>query len=201
MSEETYTYNWFTHNAPQWESMLAPYVGQPCLNFLEVGSFEGMSACWLLRNVLTQPTSRLTCIDLFPETMGPGEGMPRMATPDRTFDSNIAATGKGAQVTKLRGSSEVLLRSLPAAAYDFIYIDGSHNAPYVLSDAVLSWYLLKVGGLLCFDDYGWMPEFPRLERPQAGIDAFMDLYAGLFEVAYEGYQIAIRKTGDLPFRY
>jgi predicted O-methyltransferase YrrM len=201
MSEERYTYNWFSGNASQWETMLAEYAAQPHLNFLEIGSFEGRSACWLLRNILTDPTSRLTCIDLFPETLGPGDGMPRMATPDKTFDANIAATGQGAQVTKLRGASEALLRTLAADAYDFIYIDGSHNAPYVLSDAVLSWYLLKVDGLICFDDYEWMPEYPPLERPAAGIDAFMQLYAGLFEVTYTGYQIALRKKSHLPFRY
>jgi predicted O-methyltransferase YrrM len=201
MSEESYAYDWFTHNAVQWGAMLAEYVGQPNLNFLEIGSFEGKSACWLLRNVLLHSTSRLTCIDLFPETLGPGEGMPRMATPSKTFDANIAATGRGAQVTKLTGSSEVVLRTLPADAFDFIYVDGSHNAPYVLSDAVLSWYLLKVDGLICFDDYEWMPEYPALERPAAGIDAFMQLYAGLFEVTYTGYQIALRKISHLPFRY
>ena len=36
--------------------------------------------------------------------------------------------------------------------YDIIYIDGSHEARDVLEDAVLAYRLLKIGGLLIFDD-------------------------------------------------
>lgn len=196
-----YQYDWFTHNATEWPRLLAPFIGHPNLNFLEVGSFEGRSACWLLQNILTGDGSRLTCIDLFVDAMGgEDEAMPRVATPNQSFDANIAAIGATARVDKLRGTSESLLRTLTFGSYDFIYIDGSHNAPYVLSDAVLSWYLLKVGGLICFDDYQWAPEFPALERPQAGIDAFMALYAGLFETVSIGRQVMLRKLAHLPFQ-
>ena len=37
--------------------------------------------------------------------------------------------------------------------FDLIYIDASHYAPDVLSDAVLAFKLLKPGGILIFDDY------------------------------------------------
>ena len=36
---------------------------------------------------------------------------------------------------------------------DLIYIDGSHLAKDVLSDAILSWKLLKPSGVMIFDDY------------------------------------------------
>jgi predicted O-methyltransferase YrrM len=201
MTTAGYQYDWFTQNATEWPRLLAPYVGQPNLNFLEVGSFEGRSACWLLKNVLTGPGCRLTCVDLFLDSMG-GEDqmMPRVATPNLTFDANIAAIGATDRVDKLRGSSEEMLRRLPFASFDFIYIDGSHNAPYVLSDAVLAWYLLKVDGLICFDDYQWAPQLPPLERPQAGIDAFMALYAGLYETVDVGRQVMLRKKAHLPFQ-
>jgi predicted O-methyltransferase YrrM len=201
MGGETYTYDWFTYNATEWPVVLAPFAGVPGLNFLEVGSFEGRSACWLLQNILTHPDSRLTCIDLFLDSLGGDDPMmPRVSTPNSTFDANIAAISAGDRVIKLRGSSEAMLRPLPPDHYDFIYIDGSHNAPYVLSDAVLCWYLLKIGGLLCFDDYLWAPQLPPLERPQAGVDAFMALYAGLFEVVHSGRQVILRKTAHLPFQ-
>src|SRR5215207_4541549 len=110
--------------------------GRPGLNFLEVGSFEGRSACWLLRSVLTGEGSRLTCIDLFPEMLGGNDArLPRVAHVSANFDHNVAATGAGHRVRKLRGSSEYWLRALPPDSFDFVYLDGSHNAPYVLSDA------------------------------------------------------------------
>ena len=36
-----------------------------------------------------------------------------------------------------------------------IYIDACHDSQYVMTDAMLSWKVLKVGGYLIFDDYGW----------------------------------------------
>lgn len=201
MDKETYTYDWFSGNASEWPRLLKPYANVPGLNFLEIGSFEGKSASWLLRNVLTHPTSRLTCIDLFPDSLGGDmELMPLVTTPNKTFDANMLANDAGSRVIKIRGASENVLRTLAPAAYDFIYIDGSHNAPHVLSDAVLCWHLLKLGGLVCFDDYEWGEEFPPLERPQAAIDAFMHLYDGMYELVDKGYQVTLRKTAHLALQ-
>ena len=58
--------------------------------------------------------------------------------------------------------------------YDYIYIDGSHMPKWVLIDAVLSWDLLKKGGLMIFDDYKHIEEKPPQSRP-TGID-FLDNY-------------------------
>ena len=61
MAQEIYTYDWFSQHVPYWNRLLEPLKGQPDLRFLEIGSFEGRSACWLLRNILTHETSMLTC--------------------------------------------------------------------------------------------------------------------------------------------
>lgn len=37
--------------------------------------------------------------------------------------------------------------------FDFIYVDGSHRSPDVIYDAILSFGLLKKGGIMIFDDY------------------------------------------------
>lgn len=39
--------------------------------------------------------------------------------------------------------------------FDLIYIDGSHMRLDVLTDAVMAWQLLRVHGILVFDDYEW----------------------------------------------
>jgi predicted O-methyltransferase YrrM len=44
------------------ERLLAPYRGQPA-KFLEIGSYEGASAIWMLKNILTHPDARITCVD------------------------------------------------------------------------------------------------------------------------------------------
>ena len=60
-----FTTDWFIENLPIWERYLIHLANQPEINVLEIGSWEGMSACWLLDNILTHDSSRITCIDTF----------------------------------------------------------------------------------------------------------------------------------------
>src|SRR6185312_6234037 len=64
--------------------------------------------------------------------------------------------------------------------FDFVYIDGSHQAPDVLADAVLAFQLLKLGGVLVFDDYLWaMEPLGRQDfynMPKPAIDAFVNVF-------------------------
>jgi predicted O-methyltransferase YrrM len=48
-----------------------------------------------------------------------------------------------------------LLAERKAGSFNFIYIDGSHQAPDVHADAVFAFQLAKVGSLIIFDDYLW----------------------------------------------
>src|ERR1041385_913343 len=193
-----FTHDYFTQNIEQWNKDLARFVAQPNLAFLEVGSFEGRSACWLLQKILTQESSRLTCIDLFEQGRSQGAfdttGLDsnRMSTEDR-FDYNIQQTGASERVEKLRGNSHELLRSLPDSHYDFIYIDGSHIAKDVLEDAVLAWRLLKTRGVVTFDDYEWRDEPDPLRCPKIAIDAFLRVYEGHYRVVHKGYQVTLEK--------
>ena len=96
---------------------------------------------------------QLTCIDTFE---GSSEHLQWLGTiPDgleTIFDRNITATGHAALCRKLPGYSQDVLRTLHGEQFDFIYIDGAHEAKFVIQDAVLSWGLIPVGGFLLFDD-------------------------------------------------
>jgi predicted O-methyltransferase YrrM len=127
-----------------WTGLLEEYQGQANLRMLEIGSYEGRSAVWFLENILTHPTARIVCVDLF--TRLPFE---------LRFDHNIRISGVGDKVTKMKGRSETVLSSLLLDHFDIIYVDGSHRATGVLMDAMLSWYALKNGGVMIFDDYLW----------------------------------------------
>ncbi|MGH7791972.1 MAG: class I SAM-dependent methyltransferase, partial [Thermodesulfobacteriota bacterium] len=130
-----------------WEQHLAGFKGKDNIRFLEIGSFEGRSTIWFLENILTHPTSSITCVDNFSRQ----GGEPR-------FDHNIKVSGFSNKVTKIKGRSEDVLRTLNENTFDIIYIDGNHYALNVLMDTVLSWLLLKPGGIIIFDDYEWEPE-------------------------------------------
>ena len=66
--------------------------------------------------------------------------------------------------------------------FDLIYVDGGHYAPNVLEDAVLSYQILRKGGIMVFDDYLWEPHWIEpTERqahhmPKTAIDALYAVY-------------------------
>ncbi|HIK57419.1 MAG TPA: class I SAM-dependent methyltransferase [Synechococcales cyanobacterium M55_K2018_004] len=190
-----FTQDWFGRNIPLWKQHLQPLKDQEQLNALEIGSWEGRSACWLLENILTHPTARLTCVDSFEgneeyrEMLEPGF----LESVESRFDFNIARAGAAEKVTKLVGKSAEVLRTLPLRNFDLIYIDGSHVACDVLSDAVLSWELLKVGGLLIFDDYDFgLREYGT----RYAIDAFLNSFAKKLEGVHKSHQVIVRKVQD-----
>lgn len=186
--------DWFSSTVDEWNETLASYKSKSGLSFLEVGSFEGRSAIWLLENILTDPTARLTCIDTWSGSAEHQNTTLNFAQVEKNFDDNIRISGRSSQVNKIKGRSAVELRKLEFESYDFIYIDGSHKASDVLEDAVLSWRLLKIGGILIFDDYIWEPQYVEIESPKLAIDSFIKCYQGALEILRKGMQMTIQKT-------
>ncbi len=184
-----YTQDWFTYNVPVWERLLAPLVGKP-VHALEIGVFEGRSTVWLMDHILTHPTASLMWVDTF--SGGSDHAGLDLTGLETRFRANTARFGS--RVYGQVGRSQDVLRGLTGERFDLAYLDGSHEAADVLADAVLTWPLLKTGGILAFDDYGWR-QFPEPERcPALGIDAFLGAMRGRYEDIYRGYQIWVRKT-------
>ena len=182
--------DWFSENIPTWTQVFAPFAGKPNLHYLEIGVYEGRSFFWMLENVLTHPSSRLTAIDIF------------VPTPlEKRFLDNAAASGRADRITTIKGYSAVELRALPLDSYDIIYIDGSHAGDDVLVDTALCWGLLKNGGILVFDDFKWDGSYytgpgsqlPMELIPMWSIWAFMNSHRNYFDVVHSGYQMILRK--------
>ena len=151
--------DWFGHNVPQWEAWLGSMRGKPGIRAMEVGSFEGRSAIWLCENILTGSGSRIDCVDLFRDDPVYGDYRGR-------FRANTAPWRE--RITEHAGRSFDCLRQLDGP-FDIVYIDGWHSAFGALADGVMSWPLLKVGGVMIFDDYAWAPPgwkaLPTLPEP------------------------------------
>lgn len=184
-----FSQDWFTYSIPQWEAVLAGAKGRPNFHAIEVGSYEGRSARWLLENVLTGEGATLDCIDPFLGTVTPMPGAPDDML--ERFLANIAPWRE--RVTVHRGESWKMLRGLEGP-YHFAYIDGSHWAADALSDAVLIWPLLAEGAILIFDDYTWDARPLPHERPRLGIDSFLACHEGRIELLQKSHLVAIRKT-------
>lgn len=165
-----------------WQELLKELRGRRNLRVLEIGSYEGRSAVWFLDNVLTDPTSTLTCIDAW-----------SWREDELRFEHNLRISGHAAKVTKLKGPSDEVLPRLPRDSFDLIYVDGSHRATNVLMDGALAWQRVKPGGIVIFDDYRWDPHKPPHERPEMAVDLLLELIDGRYELLLKGYQLAIRR--------
>lgn len=173
-----FRYDWFADVAQSnFEKYLFKYKGQPGLYFLEIGCFEGMATVWLIKNILTDPTSRMMTVDTF---MADSEDLKRLNLGD-TYPIFIENTkGYESKIDIIKGMSQDVLRmdSMQNCRFDFAYIDGSHRSQDVMLDAIQSFRLLKKGGILAFDDYLWKWQGnDEIESPGIAIDAFLKMYA------------------------
>jgi len=181
-----FTVDWFSGYIPAWNNVFST-VGKP-KNVLEIGSFEGRSACFILENT----DAKITCVDTW---LGSDEHTDsEKENLYERFYNNVKEYGD--RVIIERGESGVVLRKFPCEpTYDFIYIDGSHYAKDVLEDAVLSWRLLKDGGVIIFDDLRWTDgstkDFTNLKFPFSGINAFVAIYKPKILAEYN--QLVIQK--------
>jgi predicted O-methyltransferase YrrM len=181
-------WGWYLDQYSKWQFWLA--TSQP-IRALEIGAFDGVSANVMLDALFPHPCSRVDCIDPYE----PDPTTPQVCAETKDiFLRNRIAGGHEHNIHLYEGRSLVVLSWMindpeHAEAYDFIYIDGSHIAPFVLTDAVLAWNLLKLGGVMIFDDYGMENHADRFEPPRRGIDAFLQVYGPYVSVFEKGYRL------------
>lgn len=192
-----FKYNWFDGNIGVFDHFLKNFKGVENLTFLEIGSFEGRSSCWLLDNILTAESSKLTCIDSWDG--GEEHQDIKMSDIEKTFLTNTESNKHKIEI--LKGISEDCLLKIQDRKnhYDFIYIDGGHIVKDVLIDSILSFNLLKSGGIMAFDDYLWGgPSDTGNQkdlhmRPQVAIDVFLLGWQSHIDLLHRGGQVWIKK--------
>ncbi len=198
--EYEFTQDWFKWGPPLFRAAFEIIPAKR--RFLEIGSYEGRSTVWLIENGL-DPGGIITCIDTWqggeehdPKTMWDveqrfHENIRKVQTLDLTKKVNVY------KQTSTKGLAHLIWNMpSPLELMDLIYIDGSHQAPDVLTDACMAWQTLKVGGIIVFDDYAWGIDYPVLHKPKIAIDMFTNIYHDKLRVVYLGYQLAIQKLKD-----
>jgi len=195
VSDYQYTKDWFGWAPKVWEQLI-PHLPER-KNFLEIGSFEGRSAVWTIENLM-EDGGEIVCIDTWE---GGAEHTPEdMAGTEERFHQNITLVRKkfpNRVVVSFKSTSVEALGASIAhkKQFDFIYIDGSHLAKDVLTDACMSWPMLKKNGFMVFDDYMWKPPgFKLLDRPKLAVDSFVNMFEDELVVAHSGYQLVVRKA-------
>ena len=187
-----FSFDWTSWHFPNWIELLKKYRTRKA-RVLEIGSWEGRSAIFFLNYL---PRCSVVCIDTFKgglehrEARGSSRFLRKVET---RFDANIGKFGGRVEKVKARSAQALAKLGVEGRRFDLAYIDGSHLAADVYSDAVLTWPLIVHGGLMIFDDYLWDGSRGPLEVPKPGIDAFLRTIAGNYLTALNDYQIAIVK--------
>lgn len=199
-SDYEFTQDWFQYGEQLWPHLIQhlPKHQDP-RRVLEIGSFEGRSTVWLIENMM-RPYDELVCIDTW--AGGEEHSQVNMGEVEARFDRNIEKAAQKVSHLKIQKIKDVSTWGLakqmdwlenPMYMFDFIYVDGSHQAPDVLCDAVMAWRVLRDGGVMVFDDYLWGDPRMPLHRPKIAIDAFMNIFAGEMVILHIGGQVAIKK--------
>ena len=203
-----FTNDWFTKVAEDNWKILIPQVNPK--KVLEIGSYEGAATSFIINNV--NDCEEIFCIDTWEGGVEHGKMDAKsisMKHVEKRFDKNIEIAIKEAKSIvnnkKIKARSDDALINLLSEGkknyFDFIYVDGSHQAPDVLLDAILSFRLLRVGGVIAFDDYLWSEELESgrdpLRCPKPAIDAFTNLYLRKIDILSAPlYQMYVTKISD-----
>jgi hypothetical protein len=200
--------SWFSGVIPIWNKLLPELKPN---KILEIGSYEGASTTHLIELLAVNGSElEIHCVD----TWDGGEEHKKQGIDftavEETFDKNIALAAKdktNLKIIKHKGYSDSILSKFLALGkrnyFDFIYIDGSHQAADVLCDGVLAFRLLRIGGILAFDDYMFMHGAPHERNifncPKPAIDAFINIHFRKIKFLADigsNYQVYIEKYSD-----
>jgi predicted O-methyltransferase YrrM len=185
--------NWFTGGYAErsFDKHLAEFSGKPALRFLQIGAYCGDASLWLLENVLTNSTSVLHDVDTWQGSQETAHGEIDFAEVFAYYRRLMAPFGNVAWMPMT--SDEFFDGPYADSAYDFIYIDGSHQSHQVLRDAVNADLVLRPGGIIAFDDYQWREYEGHRNVPRPAVDAFIRCFEDQYEVLEVGLQVWMRK--------
>lgn len=130
-------------------------VGEPNQLAIEIGTFQGRSAYWMLEHVLTHETARIICIDPFENNPAMFDGAD-MGDYYSEFKANLAEYWNKISVIRAYSTEahEQLAGLARPGTATIGYVDGSHEYQNSIHDAMLLAPYVKLGGILVFDDIG-----------------------------------------------
>ncbi len=204
-----FTNSWFESSRSIWDNLI-PQINP--VRILEIGSYEGASTCYLIEKLAPKNKIEIHCIDSWGggiEHQIGGTAISDMNAVEQAFLHNTKIASDrvhgNATLNIHKGYSDFCLSKLISNGkqgyFDFIYIDGSHQSPDVLCDAVLSFRLLKKYGVIIFDDYLWSEALPYgidpIRCPKIAIDSFTNIYCRKIKIISAPlYQLYIQKIED-----
>ena len=196
--------HWFDQDVrPLWDKHLLPAMTPPIGAYLEIGIGEGHSMRWVFENL--DPDSAIGIDPWVPKKR-------REAKQYRQHRANCLENLKqwnDGRLVILESTSQHLLRCgrednavvplIPDESFDLIYCDGDHTCLNSMTDFILCWPRLKLGGIMIMDDLlrRWQLGWPWTRE---AILAFLTVIEKRFEPLWTNpwdmdcSQMAIRKV-------
>ena len=187
LDHKNFSQKWFLNNFEIFTFFL-PKDKSLKFDYLEVGCYEGLSSFYVLSEYKSVNAFFLDIWDMpnpNSKTLSHNFGLI-----EKAFDQNLS----GFDFKKMKNDSVVSMRKLlkENVHFDFIYIDGSHNGEDILSDAIEAFKILKVNGLMFFDDF-LQHDDNRILQSYVGIDKFLSLYSDYLKIEYFQNNLVVRK--------
>ena len=137
------TSDYFSLNAYYWDLIINKNFNT--FSYLEIGSWEGNSALYILENFKTK---KVVCVDIWDlyEDSYKNENFKRF----ENFQSNLLSYKD--RYSFFKNTSDIFFQD-NNEKFDIIYIDGWHEAPQVYKDICNSWNCLNKDGIIICDDY------------------------------------------------
>jgi hypothetical protein len=181
----TFNDSWYGAGYSRHWPRLFPKYNVHAKNILEIGSFRGVAANFLIDYFRD---AQLTCVDTW-------TGSPDLAGID--FNDIEAEFDRFKQkytscVRKIKSTSKSFF-SNQDAKFDLIYVDASHFADDVIVDLINSWAVLEIGGIMICDDYVWQHYSRVRDNACAAINSFLMLKSGQYRILAVYRQIWIKK--------
>ena len=187
LDHKNFSQKWFLNNFEIFTFFL-PKDKSLKFDYLEVGCYEGLSSYYVLSEYKSVNAFFLDIWDMpnpNSKTLSHNFGLI-----EKAFDQNLS----GFDFKKMKNDSVISMRKLlkENVHFDFIYIDGSHNGEDILSDAIEAFKILKVNGLMFFDDF-LQHDDNRILQSYVGIDKFLSLYSDYLKIEYFQNNLVVRK--------
>ena len=179
VKEYNFTVFWFMNNLEIFNYYL-PRDTNKSFNYLEIGSYEGMSLLYALEKY---KNAKITAIDLW-----------NNSKIELLFNENIK---KYSNLLKIKSDSIIALRELnkKKQKFNYIYIDGFHDGSHVIVDAIEAFKLLDINGIMILDDF--MQDDKNISyQSYEGIFYFLELFRKEIKVLYFQNILVLKKIQE-----
>jgi len=185
--KKNFKQKWFLNNFEVFHYFF-PKDYEKKFTYLEIGSYEGLSALNVLNNY---KNVKVFLIDLWSEANKNSEGLEvNFLEVEERFDKNLSEFS----FSKIKSDSVIAMRQLAKEnkKFDIIYIDGSHNGEDILSDAIEAFKLLNLNGIIIFDDIANTNQ-EISKQSFEGFNSFIKFYNNEIKLLYLSKIAVIKK--------